>query len=91
MRKFVSEIKNDIITKHKQFTIMKIAGIVLIIFAVCNFIIVFIAAANSAGSDVIARCLSSVFMLGGVGAYLVHKANKRKKDEDNKKKWNNEN
>lgn len=59
---------------------MRVAGIILLVFAGLNLITVF------AGNR---SALNGVFMLGVTGAFLISRANKKKKEDNDKERWKN--
>lgn len=66
---------------------MKTAGIILVCFGILNFLVSF-AALGSGEEEAFGRMVSSALMFGGIGAYLIHRANQKKKDEEEKERWN---
>lgn len=67
---------------------MKSAGIVFIIFAGLNFITSMVAL-GSGNTEAALMKFNGFLMLGVLGAYLIHRANQKKEDDENKRKWEN--
>lgn len=81
----VFEEKGYRIYRHQ---IMKSAGIVFIIFAGLNFITSMVAL-GSGNTEAALMKFNGFLMLGVLGAYLIHRANQKKEDDENKRKWEN--
>lgn len=56
---------------------MKIAGIVLCVFSVLNFIVMLIALMSDAPSEAVTRKLSATILLGLIGVGLYYYGNKK--------------
>ena len=65
---------------------MKIFGYVLVVLAILNFIIAFIAISSNA-PDAAARKFSGALMFGVLGAYLVHRAKQKEQEKKDKENW----
>ena len=61
-------------------TDMRVAGIILLVFAGLNLIAAFTGNISA---------LNGVFMLGVLGAFLISRANKKKKEDNDKERWKN--
>lgn len=61
-------------------TDMRVAGIILLVFAGLNLIAVFTGNISA---------LNGVFMLGVLGVFLISRANKKKKEDNDKERWKN--
>ena len=66
---------------------MKVLGIIFLIFGFLNFVVAIVAAANEV-PDAASSKLGSAVMLVGLGALLVHFANKKKEEQEKKDVWN---
>ena len=64
--------------EKKQKYTMKIAGIILLIFAILNFIVVIVAAGGGA-SEAAGAKMSAALLLGVIGGVLYYFGNKKKK------------
>ena len=69
---------------------MKGFGIFCIVIAILNFFVAIVAAADGAPEDIVSSKFGGVIMFSVLGAFLLSRANKKKRDEENKKKWDNE-
>ena len=67
---------------------MKTRGIISLVFAGMNFIAFVIGACSGIDGNLVVQQLSGALMLAGLGAFLIHRANRKKQEEEDKKKWN---
>lgn len=67
---------------------MKTIGIIFLVFAGMNFIAFIIGICSGVDGNLVVQQLSGALMLAGLGAFLVHRANRKKQEEEDKKKWN---
>lgn len=66
---------------------MKVVGIIFIVIAAIDLVMGFVAVGygiEGAGSKI-----AGGFMVAAVGAYLVYRAGKKKREAEEKKKWEN--
>ncbi|MCH5179080.1 MAG: hypothetical protein J1F13_05285 [Prevotellaceae bacterium] len=66
---------------------MKILGIVFLVFAGLNLIVAIVCATSEVDGSVVAQKFFAGLMLGVLGAFLVSRANKKKKEVEEKHKW----
>ena len=67
---------------------MKGCGIVLLVFEGLNFIVLIIALSGGGPAEYIAQTFSAICMFTVLGAFLVSRANKKKREEEEREKWN---
>ena len=65
---------------------MKTIGIVLVVFAVLDFV-VFCMAVSAGENEYGVRMLGAACMMGALGGYLIAVANKKKRKEEDKRNW----
>lgn len=68
---------------------MKTIGIIFLVFAGMNFIAFVIGTCSGIDGSLVVQQLSGALMLAGLGAFLVHRANRKKQEKEDKEKWNN--
>lgn len=66
---------------------MKTAGLIFVCFGVLNLIVAFIALGSEA-SDAFGNKISAALMLGAIGGYLIYRAEQKKKEKEDKQRWN---
>ena len=69
---------------------MKGLGIVFVVFAVLNLLVGFLAIIGLGSAEAFVSKLGAAAMLGVLGGFLISRANKKKEEQDNKRKWDNE-
>lgn len=69
---------------------MKTAGIILLCFGGLNLLAAFIGLATG-NPDGFAASISPAVLLGGIGAYLLHRTNQKKHDDQQRQQWLNGN
>ena len=66
---------------------MKGIGIALLILGIFNFFISLIASPYAPDPELVFSRIGGAFMWGGLGAFLIHRANQKKQEDEDKRKW----
>ncbi len=67
---------------------MRAAGIIFLVFAGLNLIVLIAALVGGAGGDIVAKQLGAVLMFSALGGFFLHRAKQKKQEQEDKEKWN---